>query len=83
MLFAAIQGRSACASNRESLAQFEKSNQASGVRKAQYGWKGSILLAGTGVRKISSVTCGFSLIKIHFSDYPKNLISRITHKHEC
>ena len=49
-----------------------ESNQASGVRKMHYAsyyvQKG---LAGTGVRKISSVACGFSLIKIHFSDYPK------------
>ena len=34
-------------------------------------------LAGTGVWKISSVACGFSSIKIHYSDYPKSLISRI------
>ena len=34
-------------------------------------------LAGTGVRKISSVACGFNTIKIHFSDYPKSPISRI------
>ena len=33
--------------------------------------KSSILLAGTGVWKISSVTCGFSSIKIDYSDYPK------------
>ena len=39
--------------------------------------KGSILLAGTGVWKISSVACGFSSIKIDYSDYPKSLISRI------
>ena len=39
-----------------------------------YVRKSSILLAGTGVRKISSVTYGFSPIKIH---YPKSLISRI------
>ena len=39
--------------------------------------KSSILLAGTGVWKISSVACGFSSIKIDYSDYPKNLISRI------
>ena len=30
-----------------------------------------------GVREISYVACGFSPIKIHFSDYPKSLISRI------
>ena len=39
--------------------------------------KSSILLARTGVRKISSVTCVFSSIKIHFSDYGESLISRI------
>ena len=31
------------------------------------------LLAGTGLRKLSSAACGFSSIKI-FSDYPKSLI---------
>ena len=35
------------------------------------------LLAGTGVRKISSVACGFSPIKIYISDYPKSLISKV------
>ena len=30
-----------------------------------------------GVWKISSVPCGFSSIKIDYSDYPKSLISRI------
>ena len=39
--------------------------------------KSSILLAITGVWKISSVACGFSPIKIDFSGYPKSLISRI------
>ena len=34
-------------------------------------------LAGTDAKKISSVACGFSPIKINFSDYPKTLISRI------
>ena len=63
-------------SNRESLAQFE--NQ---IKPQVYVWrivpKSSILLARTGVRKISSVSCGFSNIKIYFSDYPKSLISKI------
>ena len=36
-----------------------------------------MLLGETGVTKISSVACAFSPIKIHFSDYPKGLISRI------
>ena len=35
------------------------------------------VLAGTGIRNIISVACGFSSIKVHFSDYPKSLISRI------
>ena len=39
--------------------------------------KSSILLAGTGVWKISSVACGFSSIKIDYSDYIKSIISRI------
>ena len=39
--------------------------------------KSSILLARTGVWKISSVACGFSPHKIDYSDYPKSLISRI------
>ena len=37
----------------------------------------SILLAWTGERKISSVACGFSSIKINYSDFPKSLISKI------
>ena len=39
--------------------------------------KSSILLAGTGVWKISSVACGFSSIKLDYYDYQKSLISRI------
>ena len=38
--------------------------------------KAPILLAGTGVWKISSVACGFCSIKINYSDYLKSLISR-------
>ena len=49
-------------------------NQASGVCKADYALyyvlKSSIFLARTGVRIIGAVACGFSPIKIHFSDYP-------------
>ena len=37
----------------------------------------AILLAETGVRKISSVACGFSPIKIHYFDDPKRFINRI------
>ena len=51
------------------------------MRKANYALyyvrKSSILLVGTGVRKISSVACGFSSIKTNYFDYPKGLISRI------
>ena len=51
-----------------------ESNQASGVqmyvrriaRSTMYETWRSILLAGTGLNKISSVACGFSSIKIHF-----------------
>ena len=39
--------------------------------------KNLYLLAGTGVREINAVACGFSPIKIRFSDYPKSLIRRI------
>ena len=39
--------------------------------------KRSILLARTGVWKISSIARGFSSIKIDYSDYPKSLVSRI------
>ena len=35
-----------------------------------------VYVAGTGVWKISSVACGFSSIKIDYSDYLKSLISR-------
>ena len=43
-----------------------------------YVRKSSILLAGTGVRKIGIVAYGFSPIKIHFfSGYLKGLIGRI------
>ena len=39
--------------------------------------KAPFLIAGSGVWKISSVACGFSSIKIDYSNYPKSLISRI------
>ena len=39
--------------------------------------RSTILLAVTGVWKMNSVACGFSSIKIDYSDYPKSLISRI------
>ena len=69
--------------NRESLALFESRIKPRVyvrriTRSCMYTVrKSSILLAGTGVRKISSVARGFSPIKIHFSEYLKSLISRI------
>ena len=42
-----------------------------------YVRKSSFLLAGKGVRKISSLACDFSPRKIRLSNYPKSLISRI------
>ena len=58
-----------------------ESNHGLGVCKEHYAKyyvpKSSIWLAGTGVWKINSVACGFSSIKIDYSDYPKSLISRI------
>ena len=58
-----------------------ESNHGSGVCKEHYVKyyvpKSSILLAGTGVWRISSVACGFSSISIDYPDYPKRLISRI------
>ena len=58
-----------------------ESNHGSGVyrritRSTMYQ-KSSILLAGTGVWKISSVACGLSSTIIDYSDHPKSLISRI------
>ena len=53
----------------------QESNKASGVRKAHYAYyyvrKSHILLAGSGVRKISVVASGFSPIKIHFFYSPE------------
>ena len=65
---------------RGSLSQFENGimpwvHIRSNMRSTMY--KKKILLSGTGVWKISSVACGFSSIKIYYSDYPKSLISRI------
>ena len=65
----------------ESLAQFKNRINpwvyVRGIPRSTMYEKSSILLAGTGVRKISTVACWVSPIKIHFSDYPKSLISRI------
>ena len=63
-----------------------ESNHGSGVCKEHYAQyyvpKSSIVLAGTGVRTITSVACGFSSININYSDYPKSLISRINEVYE-
>ena len=57
-------------------ATIRESNHGSGVSKEHYAKhyvpKCSILLAGTGIWKISSVACGFSSMKIDYSDYPKS-----------
>ena len=47
------------------------------ITRSDYVPKSSILLAKTGVWKMSSVACGFSSLQINYSDYPKSLISRI------
>ena len=66
-------------------ATIRESNHGSGVCKKHYALyyvpKSSILLAGTGIWKISSVACRFSSIKIGYSDYLKSLISRINEVH--
>ena len=58
-----------------------ESNHGSGVCKEDcakyYVPKSSILLAGTGIWKVSFEACGFRSIKIDYSDYQKMLISRI------
>ena len=68
--------------NRESPAQFENRTKPRVyvrhiTRTNVVLWKSSILLAGTGVRKINSVACGFSPIKPIFIITQKNVISRI------
>ena len=60
---------------------FAEMAEAVPIGKEHYAYyyvpKSFILLAGTGLWKISSVVCGFSSIKIDYSDYLKSLISRI------
>ena len=46
------------------------------MRRTMYQ-KSSILFAGNGAVKISSVACVFSFVKIDYSDYLKSFISRI------
>ena len=50
------------------------------VRRGTLYEKSYILLAGTGVMKISTVACGSSPIKIRYFDYPKHFIDRINAK---
>ena len=55
-------------------ATIRETNHGSGVCKEYYAYyepKSSILLARTGVWKISSVAYGFSSINIDYSDFPK------------
>ena len=62
-------------------ATIQESNHGSGVCKKHYAYyyvpKSSIFFAGIGAVKIRSVACGFSPVKIDYSDYPKTFISRI------
>ena len=62
-------------------ATIQESNYGLGACKEPYALyyaqKSSILLAGTGIWKISFVACEFRTIYIVFSDYSKSLISRI------
>ena len=57
-------------------ATIRESNHGSGVCREHYAYyyvpKSSILLARTGIWKISSVACWFSSIKIHYPDYLKS-----------
>ena len=64
--------------------------KATGERKAHYAQydvrKSSILLAETGVRKISYVACRFSSVKIHYSVIRINdvyvfFFNKISYKH--
>ena len=68
-------------SHSEKSAAIRESNHGLGVCKEHYTYycvpKSSILLTRTGVWKISYVACGFSSIKIDYSDYKKGLISII------
>ena len=45
--------------------------------------KSSVLLAGTGVRKISFLACGFSPVKIQFSEYPERLMKFMYFSIKC
>ena len=62
-------------------ATIQESNNGSGVCKEHYALvlctKMLPFFARNGAVKISSVACGFSLVKIDYSDYPKSFISRI------
>ena len=82
-LYVCLQAAKACSTRRFSLKSttIRGSNHGLGVCKEHYAHyyrpKCSILLAGTGVWKISSVACGFSSFKIDYYDYLESLISRI------
>ena len=69
----------------ESLSQFENRSMplvyGRRITRSTMYQKSSILLAGNGTVKISSVACGFSPVKIDYSDYPKSFISRINEDH--
>ena len=48
-----------------------------GALRVELCFKKLHFVSETGVWKNSSVACGFSSIKIDYSDYPKSLISKI------
>ena len=66
---------------RESPPQFENIMARVYVRSIMcsmyYVPNSPILFARNGTVKISSVACGFSPVKVNYSDYPKSFISRI------
>ena len=60
-------------------ATIQESNHGTGKEHyvQYYVPKSSILFAGNGSVKTSSVACGFSPVKINYSDHLKSFISRI------
>ena len=67
--------------NRESPAQLENQTKPlvyiRRITRSTMKEKNSILLAGTGIRIISTVACGLIPIKTHYFDHPKRFIKRI------
>ena len=76
-----VSGESLISRIRESPPQFENRIIARvyvrSITRSTMCQKSSILFAGNAAVKISFVACGFSPVKIDYSDYLKSLISRI------